>query len=211
MCLAGHAGNQKGRAVRTAGRRSGALAPRADVLKGDVDRVWSGGADSACSESAVTGLSQSCCPREPLGLAAASWEARGSRARLWGGVEALLGLTVPEGEHGKVFHQERTSCQDQGKDQVVGEQKQTPGWAWEWGGRHVPTSSCPSAVPSTLLTRLRRRVVTVDRRVLKTARLPESTAVKNMLVKLGTGAPSASEILSCAQVQSPSRKLNLKR
>lgn len=96
-----------------------------------------GGEDSACSESAVTGLSQSCCPLEPLGLAAASWEARGSRARLWGGVEALLGFTVPEGEHGKVFHQERRSCQDQGKDQVVGEQEQTPGWLGLGMGRET--------------------------------------------------------------------------
>lgn len=31
-----HGGNQKGQAVRTAGRRNRALAPRADALKGDM-------------------------------------------------------------------------------------------------------------------------------------------------------------------------------
>lgn len=62
-----HVGNQKGQAVKTAGRRNLALAPRADVLKGDTSRVWSGGADPGCAESAVIGPSQSCCPLEPPG------------------------------------------------------------------------------------------------------------------------------------------------
>lgn len=61
------AGNQKGQAVRTAGRINVALAPRADVLKGDTSWVWSGGADPGCAESAAIGPSQSCCLLESPG------------------------------------------------------------------------------------------------------------------------------------------------
>lgn len=95
-----HTGNQKGQALRTAGRRNGVLAPKADVLTGHMSHVWSGGAGSGSSVSCHR-AEPTLLPSGATWLTTASWEAGGNRARLWGGVKALSDLAVPEEDRGK--------------------------------------------------------------------------------------------------------------
>lgn len=60
-------------------------------------------------------------------LATTSWEAGGNHARPWGGPETPSDLAVPADDKERTVSGGET-CQDQGEDQVVGEQEQTPGW-----------------------------------------------------------------------------------
>lgn len=67
-------------------------------------------------------------------LATTSWEAGGKHARPWGGPETPSDLAVPADDKKRMVSSgERESCQDQGRDQVVGVQEQTPGWLCGWG------------------------------------------------------------------------------
>lgn len=97
-------GEWRGPACEQLGRKSGALAP----VQGRGD--WVAG---PARESAAVGLSQSLAAS--AWLAPASWEA--------GGPEALSELAVSESDKERTFsHRERESCQDPGKDQVVGDE-----------------------------------------------------------------------------------------
>lgn len=80
-------------------------------------------------------------------LATTSWEAGGNHARPWGGPKTPSDLAVPTDDKERMVSSGE-SCQDQGEDQVVGEQEQTPGWLWGWG-REVLL--CPVSLSHLLL------------------------------------------------------------
>lgn len=99
-------------------------------------------------------------------LATASWEARQSRARLWGGAKS--DLAVPEGDRGKKSFPSGKNILPVPREGPGGggtESRLLPGLGG--GEGDVPTSSCPSAAPSSLLTGLRRRMVIMNCRLLR--------------------------------------------
>lgn len=124
------------------------LGPSAGVLTGS--HVWRLGHRP--------GLRVSCCGAEPISRPAAwrapaSWEAGGSPARPWGGPGALSESAVSESDKERTFsHWERESCQDPGKDQVVGDENRLlAGCGVQEGRAPILLPPGPPAVPSAPL------------------------------------------------------------